>query len=152
MNLTQTEEDYLEAIYRITREKGYVRVKDIAKKLNVRPPSVTEMLIKFNNKGLVNYEKYGGITLTKKGERIGKSVMTRHNTIKKFLQIILIPEEIAERSACKMEHHLDPKTVEQLTKFVSFVEQAPLYPRWLEHFRIYCQKGKVPECDRKSDA
>lgn len=151
MNLTQTEEDYLEAIYSIARKKGYVRVKDIAKKLEVRPPSVTEMLVKFNNKGLVDHERYGGIILTKKGERIGKSVMTRHETIKKFLQIILIPEKSAEKSACEMEHHLDPKTVEQLTKFVSFVKSAPLYPKWLEHFEIYCQKGKVPECDRESE-
>jgi len=149
MGLTKTEEDYLEAIYSIITEKGYIRVKDIAKDLAIKPPSVSEMLGKLRDKGLVNYEEYSGITLTKKGERIGKAIKTRHNTIKKFLQIILIPEEIAEKNACDMEHHLDPRTIEQLTKFVQFVERAPPNPKWLEHFGIYCKKGEVPECDQR---
>jgi len=149
MELTQTEEDYLEAIYAVIKEKGYVRVKDIAEELEIRPPSVSEMLAKLRDKGLVNYERYSGITLTKKGGEIGRSIKTRHNTLKKLLQIILIPEEIAEKNACDMEHHLDPRTVEQLTKFVSFVEMAPPHPRWLDHFRIYCKNGEVPECDQK---
>jgi len=149
MNLTQTEEDYIEAIYTLITQRGYVRVKDIAGELAVRPPSVSEMLRKLRDKKLVNYEKYSGITLTKKGKKIGKTIKTRHNTIKKLLQIIQVPEEIAEKSACEMEHHLDPETIEQLTKFVEFVEGAPPNPKWLEHFRIYCEKGEVPECDRK---
>lgn len=144
---SKTVEDYLEAIYNITQVKGYARVKDISRELKVRPPTVSEMLKKLSDNGLVNYEKYSGVTLTKKGERIGKIVKTRHETIKKFLRIILIPKEIADKSACEMEHHLDPKTIEQLTKFVGFVESAPLYPKWLKHFEVYCQKGEVPECD-----
>ncbi len=149
MDLTQTEEDYLEAIYSIIKEKGYVRVKDIAEELGVRPPSVSEMLAKLRDKELVKYEKYSGTTLTKRGEKIGRSIKTRHNTLKRLLQIILVPEDIAEKNACDMEHHLDPKTIEQLTKFVQFVERAPPNPKWLEHFEIYCKTGDVPECDRK---
>jgi len=135
-------EDYLEAIYNITERKGYARTKDISRELDVRPPSVTEMLKKLDNIGLVNYERYGGVILTKKGERIAKVVKTRHDAIKAFLSILLISEKTAERDACKLEHDLSPETIEQLTKFVRFVKKAPIYPKWLEHFKEFCRTGE----------
>ncbi|HEX55078.1 MAG: metal-dependent transcriptional regulator [Candidatus Altiarchaeales archaeon] len=135
-------EDYLEAIYNITERKGYARTKDISRELDVRPPSVTEMLKKLDNIGLVNYERYGGVTLTKEGERIAKVVKTRHDAIKEFLSILLISEKTAERDACKLEHDLSPETIEQLTKFVKFVKNAPIYPKWLEHFKEFCRTGE----------
>jgi len=135
-------EDYLEAIYNITERKGYARTKDISRELDVRPPSVTEMLKKLDNIGLVNYERYGGVILTKKGERIAKVVKTRHDAIKAFLSILLISEKTAERDACKLEHDLSPETIEQLTKFVNFVKKAPIYPKWLEHFKEFCITGE----------
>ncbi|MCK5283701.1 MAG: metal-dependent transcriptional regulator [Nanoarchaeota archaeon] len=150
MRLTQSEEDYLKAIYSAVREKGYAKVKDIANQLKVSPPSVSGMLVKLNSNGLVNYEKYAAITLTKKGEIIGKTIKTRHETIKNFLQIILIPEEIAYKSACEIEHRLDPKTIGQLTKFVEFVKLAPIHPKWLEHFRDFSETGKY-DCKIQKD-
>ena len=151
MELTQNKEDYLEAIYDITKEKGYVRVKDISSRLNVKPPSVSEMLRKLDEQGFLRYEKYGGTVLTDKGRRVGKATKGKHDMLAKFLKIIRVPEHIAEEDACGMEHHLNPKTVEQITKFISFVEHTPLPPKWLKHFEIYCKKGDVPECDRRED-
>ncbi|HDH86736.1 MAG TPA: metal-dependent transcriptional regulator [Desulfobacteraceae bacterium] len=141
-------EDYLEAIYNIIQRKGYAKTKDISRELDVRPPSVTEMLKKLDNLGLVKYERYGGVTLTKEGERIAKMVKTRHDTIKEFLSILLISEKTAEKDACKLEHDLSPETIEQLTKFVRFVKNAPIYPKWLEHFKEFCRTGKHV-CDSK---
>ena len=148
MNITHTIEDYLEAIYNITLRKGYARTKDISRELELSSPSVTEMLKKLGNGGLVNYERYGGATLTKKGERIAKSVKTRHDTIKALLKIILVSDKTAERDACIIEHEISPETIEQLTKFVKFVETAPMHPKWLEHFKEFCKRGEYV-CDYK---
>ena len=141
-------EDYLETIYNIVESKGYAKTKDISNKLKVSPPSVSEMLKKLDDDGLVNYERYGGVTLTKKGEEVAGLVKIRHDTIKEFLTIIHIPDDTAEKDACKVEHDLSPETIKQLMKFVKFIEDAPTHPRWLKHFEQYCETGKY-ECGKK---
>ena len=67
-------EEYLEIIYSIAEQKGYARAKDIVKEMNVSPPTVTEMLQKLDREGFINYEKYGGVTLTKRGIEIVKKL------------------------------------------------------------------------------
>ena len=93
-NLTPSEEDYIEMIYRLTLENNKVQVKDISAKLNIKPPSVTKMVKKLDNKNLINYKKYDNIELTSMGFRVGANLLNRHNTIKKFLEIIGIKESI----------------------------------------------------------
>jgi len=143
--LSRKAEDYLEAILNISLQegKGYARVKEIARALNVKPSSVVEMVNRLNGVGLVNYKKYEGITLTPKGEKIAKVVKDRHETIRAFLEIIKVPPRIANKDACIMEHELEPET-EQLRCFVRFVRSAPDYPQWLQHFETFCKTGRHP--------
>jgi len=139
---SQSVEDYLEAIYNIIAEKGYVRTKDIAEELNVTSPSVSAMLKKLQDEKLIFYEKYGGVTMTHEGEKIAKTIKHRHDTLKKLLNIILVPEDIANRDACKLEHNLNSKSIEQLTKFVQFIESRPIHSAWFEHFNTFCETGE----------
>jgi len=120
--LTERVEDYLEAIYDIHVSKGYVRVKDVAGALGVRYPSVTEMMKKLKALRLVHYEKYGGIVLTEKGEEIGRSVRDRHDTLCRLLTIAGVPADTCAKDACAMEHHLSPRSIEQLKKLVGALE------------------------------
>jgi Mn-dependent DtxR family transcriptional regulator len=120
--LTERVEDYLEAIYDIHVRKGYVSVKDVASALGVRYPSVTEMMKKLKALRLVHYEKYGGIVLTEKGEEIGRSVKDRHDTLYRLLTIAGVPADSSAKDACAMEHHLSPRSIEQLKKLVSALE------------------------------
>ncbi|MGA1873549.1 MAG: metal-dependent transcriptional regulator [Thermoplasmatota archaeon] len=122
---THREEDYLEAILHIVRKKGYARVGDIAKHLNCSAATVTEMFGRLGDRGLVNYEKYGGVTLTEKGEKIGVEVDGRHKLIKSFLQMLGVSEEIADEDACEVEHSLHPETLEKLRDFLSEVNRDP---------------------------
>jgi DtxR family Mn-dependent transcriptional regulator len=143
---SNTVEDYLEAIYVLIQRKGYARTKDIARELRVSPASVTEMLHKLAGLGLVSYERYAPVRLLKRGERLAKAVKTRHDTLTKLFKIVLVSGRTAEEDACNVEHVLSPETIEQLTKFVEFVECAPIYPKWLEHFKTYCGTGEF-ECE-----
>jgi DtxR family Mn-dependent transcriptional regulator len=141
--LTGRTEDYLRGLHNIMAQKGYARIKDVARELNVQPSSAVEMMKKLDAKGLVKYEKYGGITLTYKGEEIASAIKRRHDTFKEFLEIILVPEDIALKDAHALEHQLDPKTILQFTRFVEFITRAPEHPkfvsRWVEQFRKYCE-------------
>lgn len=143
-DLTDRGEDYLRAILEIVEEKGYSRIKDIAKKLGVSSPSVVEMIKKLDDKKLVSYERYGGVTLTPEGHGIARVIRDRHTTFRKFLEIILVPEEIALRDAHILEHQLDPKTILQFNRFVDFITGAPEHPkfvsRWMEMFEQYCNQ------------
>jgi DtxR family Mn-dependent transcriptional regulator len=140
----------MEAILNIADQKGYARTKDIASVLDITSPSVVEMIKKLDKIGFVSYRKYEGVTLTPRGREIATSVREKHEIIRKFLKIIQVPHEIANKDACTMEHHLDPKTIEQLKKLVGFVKDAPDHPKWLEHFETYCKTGKH-ECREEEE-
>jgi DtxR family transcriptional regulator, Mn-dependent transcriptional regulator len=135
-------EDYLESIYCISQKRGFVRTKDLARDLKVSSPTVSEMLSKLFQCRLINYEPYSPVTLTVKGEKIAKAVFQRHETLTKLLSIVLVSDRVAREDACRMEHILHPETIEQFTKLVEFVEKSPAYPKWLTHFKQYCQTGK----------
>ena len=86
--LTPSEEDYVEMIYRIYLKNGNVKVKDVASELNIKPASVTKMVKKLDEKGVLEYKKYDYIKLTKMGYKLGDTLLKRHNTIYKFLEIL----------------------------------------------------------------
>jgi DtxR family Mn-dependent transcriptional regulator len=138
-------EDYLRAIYEIIAKKGFARIKDIARELEVKPPTVVEMMKKLDTQGLVNYEKYGGVTLTDKGTQIAELVEKRHETFKDFLQILLVPKDVALQDAHILEHQLHSKTIMQFSRFVDFITQHSERPmfmkRWLDEFKKYCEKN-----------
>lgn len=153
--LTSSMEDYLEAIYELNKEKSFVRVKDIAKKMNVKMPTVTSMLKNLRDRELVNYEKYEFVELTKAGEKIGREMRRRHDILHKFLtEILKIEHETADDEACKMEHTLSGSTLQSLTDFMQFVQVCPRAGmEWLSHFQEFRDSGNTRgKClDRTTD-
>ena len=149
---TERTEDYLEALDIIIEKKGYAQVKDVTKFLGVGASSVTEMFQKLGEAGYINYEKYSGVTLTSKGKNIAKKTRKKHDTLKKFLLIIGVDEKIANEDACKIEHIVNPKTMDRLTKFVEFVKRFEDSPRWLDHFKHFYETGEYVECTQKNSS
>lgn len=126
MAATRSMEDYLERIFELMQEKGYARVSDIASSLEVRPPSVTRMIQKLDEEQFVLYEKYRGITLTPKGERIGKLIKQRHEVLERFLRLLGVDDEtVIEKDIEGMEHHLSQSTLDCLIKLASFFADNP---------------------------
>jgi Mn-dependent DtxR family transcriptional regulator len=126
-DLTTSVEDYLEVIYELIQEKGYARSIEISKYLRVTSPSVTSMLQRLHRMGFVVYERYRGITLTNKGERLARSVKGRHIIIAKLLKILGLSEDIANLDAEGIEHHVHRITIDHITRFVHFVEDNPAW-------------------------
>ncbi len=115
MRLSRRAEDYLRTIYELQGER--VRVKDIAAALGVKPPSVTEMLRRLQELGLVRYTRRG-VSLTREGERVAGSIKDRHEAIVELLRMMGVPEETARRDAHRMEHVISVETIEHIKRFV----------------------------------
>ena len=106
-------------IYRLTMENYRVQVKDISQKLNIKPPSVTKMIKKLNDKEMLNYKKYEDIELTPLGLKVGERLLNRHNTIKEFLTILGIEDSIHEETET-MEHTINVETLIKIEELINF--------------------------------
>ncbi|WP_026486525.1 transcriptional regulator MntR [Caldanaerobius polysaccharolyticus] len=122
--LTASMEDYLEMIYRLCAHTPYTRINELAAALNVQPPSATKMVQKLSDLNLIDYRKYGIITLTEKGQQIGKALLKRHEIIKEFLSLIGITDSILEETE-KIEHTISDETLKKLNELVSFFKSNP---------------------------
>ena len=118
-------EDYLEVISELVDMKGYATTLDISRYMNVSAPSVTKMLKKLDADGYLEYEKYYGIDLTEGGQRIADNIKQKHGILLEFFGILGIGKEIANQDAEGIEHHLNPKTIRQIRKFVTFLKANP---------------------------
>ena len=145
--LTPAMEDYLEAIFNLSREKRAIRVKDIAKRLNVKMPTVTSMLNTLGDREFIDYQKYEYIELTRKGQRVVKEINRRHCVLRGFLTSILkIKPKKADEEACKMEHGVSSSTLNRFVEFMEFIQSCPRAgSSWLENFDEYRLQGRDPE-------
>jgi len=149
--LTQSLEDYLEAIYIIGLDSKVVRVKEVAHFLEVKTPSVVDAVSKLKEVGLVQHEKYGYLELTKAGIQRAKKIHLKHEKIYKFFRdVLVVSDEVSKKDACKIEHHISRETMDNMVKFIKFIDTCPSgYPDWMIHFKYYLQHGKRPtECKK----
>lgn len=123
-HLTPSLEDYLEMIYRRMLLDGHVRVNALAEWLNVKPSSVSKMLGRLAQLGLVEYEKYGVLSLTEQGEEIGKYLLWRHNTVRCFLTLLCgETKRDLLTEAELLEHDFSRETMERLSLLNRFLQQ-----------------------------
>ncbi len=121
--LSASLEDYLEAIYLISRENGEARSKKIKEHLQVSGPSVTEALQVLSEKGLVNYAPYESITLTPQGDSLARGVLHRHETLRDFfIDVLGIDAKLADEGACKMEHVASGNIINRMVKYTQYLK------------------------------
>ena len=121
--LSPNMEDYIETISILATKNKVVRVKDIAKSLNIKMPSVSSALNKLKDIELIDYEKYGFIELTKKGQTIADSIYKRHLCLSEFFEsVLMLDSETADTEACKAEHDISPEAFRRLTIFLQFMK------------------------------
>lgn len=124
-NETPRLEDYLEAIYSLFEEKGYASAVDISDRLEVRPPTVTSMVQKLAKKGYLIHEPYRGMRLTESGEKLARSVVSRHHVISEFLEMIGVGDKVAYEDTEGIEHHIQPVTFRKIERLVEFLRKNP---------------------------
>jgi DtxR family Mn-dependent transcriptional regulator len=116
-------EMYLKAIWHIKESGGDVKISTIAKMLNIRQPSVVQMLKKLNIKNLVEYNK-AGVNLTEEGERIGSSMM-RNSRLLEVLMDSALKVAIDEEMVCGIEHHMNKQFTDALCVMLKHPRKCP---------------------------
>lgn len=119
MSKRESMEMYLETIHILEKSYGHAHGVEIAKRLGVSKPSVSKAMNYLKDKGLVNKEAYGTITLTKKGKEISEQIYTNHKLISLFLKhSIGLTAEEADDNACRMEHVLSDGMLEAIKAYL----------------------------------
>ncbi len=116
-------EMYLKAIWHIKERNEPVRISTIAKMLNVRQPSVVQMLKKLNEKNLVNYSK-AGVKLTEEGSKVGSSMM-RNSRLLEVLMSSALKVEVDEEMVCGIEHHMNKQFTDALCTMLKHPRKCP---------------------------
>ena len=119
-SLSASMQDYLEMIYRLSVNTGFIRIHELSNALNVQPPSATKMVQKLAELKLLKYEKYGVLILEEEGKLLGEELLHRHNIIEKFLKILGIPEPEILTETEKIEHTISKKTEKCFENFIEF--------------------------------
>ena len=116
-------EMYLKAIWHIKERSEPVKISTIAKMLNVRQPSVVQMLKKLNGQNLVNYNK-AGVSLTESGEQVGSGMM-RNSRLLEVLMDSALKVEIDEEMVCGIEHHMNKQFTDALCTMLKHPRKCP---------------------------
>ncbi len=114
MTIHESAEDYLEQILMLLEKKGYARSIDIAAERKVSKPTVCISMKKLRENGYVKMSPDNYISLTDKGYAIARKMYDRHRALTKYLVQIGVPDAIAQRDACKIEHDLSDESFDAI--------------------------------------
>ncbi|MFG0274917.1 MAG: manganese-binding transcriptional regulator MntR [Phycisphaerales bacterium] len=109
-------EDYVEAVADLLATKGEARVRDLAETFGVSHVTVSRVVTRLQQAGLVDTAPYRPITLTAKGRRLAEKVRRRHEEVVAFLLAIGVPKKQAEIDAEGIEHHVSDATIRAMRK------------------------------------
>ena len=115
--MSQSLEDYLEAVYVLIEEGGSAQVRDVAALLSVKMPSVVKAVHELKKMELASQDPYGPIRLTDKGAAFARRVLGRHELLRRFLVKLGVSRRIADRDACLMEHILSAETLDRIRDY-----------------------------------
>ena len=116
----------MKTIYSLSKNGEIVSNADIAQKLEVAPPSVTEMLKKLADADYIKYSPYHGSTLTEKGLKEAQKITRKHRLLENFLSNVLhIGNDKVHQEACQMEHTLSDEAEESLCRLLKHPDTCP---------------------------
>ena len=124
--LSQSIEEYLEAIHRFSAMPRGASTSRLAERLRVKPGSVTGMLRRLSGLGLIAYRRYHDIALTEEGERRAHDVVRRHRLAERLLADVLkVPLDQVHEEACRLEHAVSPELLPRLASALGSPDSCP---------------------------
>ena len=116
MSLQESGEMYLETIYVLSRNAGDIHAINICEALGYSKPSVSRAMGILKKEGYVTVDESSHIHLTEKGLAVAEQMYQRHTILSSFLEGLGVPQDIASRDACKIEHVISSETFEAITR------------------------------------
>src|SRR5262245_58395893 len=107
----ETAEDYVEAIAQVLADKGVCRVVDLARRFDVSHVTVTKIVARLKENGLVVSEPYKPLELTEAGRRLADRSRERHEVVYRFLLAHGVSKAVAATDSEGIEHHVSPETL-----------------------------------------
>ena len=136
--LSESAEMMIKNINELAADEKRVRTSDLATKTDLKPATVTEMIQRLGDLGLVDYEAYHGVHLTKQGQHVADVIEHRFNILERFLTEILgVEGNEAAEVACRMEHVLTRDVEHKLTTFLG------IDPK--KESELFCHKINIEE-------
>ena len=123
MKIYESAQDYLERILMLSKKNEFVRSIDVANSMQVTKQSVSRAMKNLREDGYIDVDDNGHITLTPKGLEVANHMYERHMTITRFFMTIGVPEDIALKDACKMEHDISAETFDAIKELLKQLEK-----------------------------
>jgi DtxR family Mn-dependent transcriptional regulator len=125
-SLSPAREDYLKALYHLQGDSRRVPTSELARSLEVKKPSITAMLRRLRDDGLVAWEPRGGARLTRRGRAATMRVLRRHRLVETFLvQVLGLDWSEVHEEAEVLEHHLSDRMVEAIDRVLGHPTEDP---------------------------
>ena len=119
MEISKSLEEYIKTMYVLQKQKGIIRVTDIAQKMKCTKASVNKAIKQLKEKDYVNYETYGKIELTDKGTDLAKKILEAYDISYVFFKdVIGLDEDASKREAEKLKLTMEDSTINNLAKYV----------------------------------
>jgi len=115
-NLSESIEDYIEAIYFLEVNNEKIKSVSISKRLGVSKPAVSKAMKELLAFGYIEMKPYGEISLSQEGRKEAQRVYASHTAIYDFLLSIGVSKENAEIDCCKIEHAISKETLNAFIK------------------------------------
>ncbi len=123
---SETNEDYLKAIYLLGEQQGAVTTSRLAAHLQVTPATVTAMLKHLAEQGWITYRPYQGATLTETGKALSLQVLRSHRLAETFLvDVLKVPWEDVHAEAHRLEHALSPEIIKRIDALLGHPTRNP---------------------------
>ena len=117
--ISKSLEEYLKTMYVLKTQNNKIRVTDVAEKMNISKASVNKAVNNLKDNGLLNYESYGSIELTKEGENLAKKILEAYDIYYLFFKDVLnLNEEQAKNEAENIKGTMSDETINKLAKYV----------------------------------
>ena len=119
MRVEESKENYLEAIYVLSREHGFVRSVDVANYFEFSKPSVSVAMANLRQALLITVDDAGGLHLTDAGRALAEQVYERHTLLTRFLTELGVDQDTAQQDACRIEHVISQISFEKLREHMT---------------------------------
>src|SRR2546421_5877540 len=124
--LTRSVEDYLKAIYHLSNQGGFAATSDIAAMLEVAPPSVSGMVKRLSETGLIEHVPYRGVQLTSQGRRAALRMIRRHRILELYLtQHLGYDWGSVHAEAERLEHAVSDELIERMASALGQPQYDP---------------------------
>lgn len=142
--ITHSAAHYLMTIMNVRRQQGYVRVTDVAERLEISKGAASKAIMMLKNRGWIQEDANRMLELTDRGMQLARSVERNYLVIECFLEDILgLSAKTAREDACKIEHLLSLQTIQGLLRLIHILGKNREKLNWLgEELSAY-----TPVCD-----